>query len=322
VNFCGRKIRLFAAFALLAPTQIPPAASASGGDPDPVEISASVSPQTIRVGTRATIEIAVVTPPRHRLLPFTPPPELRDLEIENSEILPDREIGDRFLHTLRIRFRPRDTGDLVWPETELAIEDPDGAILRRAVEPIPFAVKSVLSLYPGRTDPFGVRPAPPPPGAEEFSLAPVAIGLFVCAAAALALVLLKRSVAARRRRTPAPADATPWALALTDLRGVSESEDPAAAATTTAAALRRYMELRFGASTRAKTAEELVASQPPFGATSRWSTFTALLLELDSIRFAPRTALGSPSRTMSRVSELLDRSRRFVETSMPPEALR
>jgi hypothetical protein len=287
----------------------------------PIEVSASVSPDSIRVGAPAFLEIVVATPPDHRLLPVDPPQDLRNLEFESAETKPADESGTRWTHSVRVRFRPRETGTLAWPETVLEIEGPDGSILRRVLEPVPIEVESILPLYAGRSQPFGVRPAPPLP-VEGISPARIAFGLFAAISASLALLWFRRSFARRTRRVKVSAAEKPWALALSDLGIAAATDDPAASASTTAAALRHYMHRRFGASTLAQTSEELARSAPPFAATSRWSTFTTLLLELDSVRFAPRTGVGSPSQTTRRVSELLDRSRRFVEASTPPEALR
>jgi len=312
------RLALIASLAFVFSSAYPLSAGATRG---PISASAHVSPHSIRVGERATVEIAIVTPPDHRILPLAPPRDLRNLEVELAETLPIEKQEDRWNHVIRVRFRPREIGSLAWPTTVLEIETPNGATEKRVLESLPFEVKSVLHSYGGRSEPFPARPAPPP-RRKGFAVQRVALGAFIAASLLALFFVLKR----RGARLPPPvapaAEGKPWAVALNDLGNAAETADPGAAAAATAAALRRYMERRFGALTRAQTTEELAGATPPFGATSRWPTFTALLLELDTLRFSPRRSPEQAPVESECVGELLDRSREFVEASMPPEALR
>jgi hypothetical protein len=288
---------------------------------DRARVSAHISPHPIRIGEPASIEIAVVTAPNRRVLPLVTPDELQDVQIEVVEELPVETQPANWIHRMRIRFRPRDTGKLFWPRTELSVESPDGSIEELILEPVPFEVTSILHLYPLQLAPFGARSAPPR-RIDVVSHGSIALGIFMAAAALILLALLRRRIRGRPRPEPGTRKDESWTLALDELGRAAASDDPAAAANTTAAALREYMERRFGASVRARTTEELLRATPPFGATSRWPTFTALLLELDAARFSPRTGGRRHSPAPGRFTELVDRARIFVESSIPPEALR
>lgn len=314
----GRAGAFLTALAFFVASAVPLSAGATQGS---ISVSAHISPHSMRVGETATIEIAVVTPPDHRILPLALPQDLRDLEIESAETLPIAKQGDRWTHSIRVRFRPHEIGRLAWPNTELAIETPDGAAARRTLERVPFEVRSILHLYGGRSEPFGARQAPPL-RAAGLSATFVTLAI-VGVAALLALLVVRRRRSTRRKPGLArTAHEDPWTIALNDLGNAGNALDPGTAASRTAEVLRRYMERRFGASTLTLTTEELADATPPFGAISRWPAFTTLLFDLDTLRFSPRNHHDASSKDAGRIDELLDRSREFVEASLPPEALR
>jgi len=280
-------------------------------------VSARVSTRTIRIGDRATLEIAIRTPPECGVSSFVSPAGLVDIEVDSVSPTRVEKTLPRWIHRTQIAFRPRKTGRLEWPAIAFTIDRPDGSEAIVSTEPVHFEVGSVLPRFSGRIEPFGARSAPPPANGSASALRAltVALGILAIAAASIPIARGVRRIRARRPATPAE---KPWARALRELERAETQVDDFAAAETAAITLRRYMEQRFHAATRARTAEELANATPPFGATSRWPTFTELLLELDSVRFSH----GRTARAVRGAPELVERVRRFIESSIPLEPLR
>jgi hypothetical protein len=284
-----------------------------------------LEPPQIRIGDRATLEVAVITPPGHRSLPFSPPESVAGFEILGAEALPVEKQPSRWVHRTRVHLRARDVGSFAWPEGGVDVTAPDGTPSRLTLAPLPLEVVSVLPEYPDRMAPFAARPAPP--RADATGVLPAAAAGSLLTLAAVGLVALARrwkKVQAAPTADDAPAASPPWTAAQRDLdrARATLATDPCGAADAAAAALRRYMTRRFGALAVACTTEELEVATPPFAATSRWPAFVSLLHELDALRFPPQPRDARRPALASRIEDLVVRAQEFVDASTPPEALR
>jgi hypothetical protein len=315
---------LASALALCAACEESPA-PAKFATPATPRATAVLEPPRIRIGDRAALEVAVITPPDYRSLPIAPPEEVAGFEILGAEALPVEREPARWVHRTRVHLRARDVGSFAWPEGSVQITSPDGAPSRLPLAAVPLEVVSVLPEVPERTAPFGARPAPPR-GRAKVALSAAALGSLLTLTA-VGLVALAR----RRTGTRAPAESPPaapaeppWTAALGDLdrARTALATDPPAAANATAAALRRYMARRFGAAAETRTTEELEIATPPFAATSRWPVFVSLLRELDALRFPPPERGAQPSTLAAQLEALMRRAEEFVAESTPPEPLR
>ena len=125
----------------------------------PAQLSATVviEPPRIEVGDAFWVEIAVVTPPDHRV-PLVPIPKAIDglwiLDAERPEL--DRQRG-RWVHQQRFRARARAVGSFGWPSLELPIEGPDGGQHLLTVPARPFTVVSLLAEHPTQRRFFSYR---------------------------------------------------------------------------------------------------------------------------------------------------------------------
>jgi hypothetical protein len=307
--------------------------AACGESPAPANVAAPVTPRAtavleppqIRIGDRAALEVAVVTPPGYRSLPITPPEEVAGFEILGAEALPVQKEPSRWVHRTRVHLRAREVGRFAWPEGSVQVAAPDGAPSRLPLAPLRLEVVSVLPEVPDRVAPFGARPAPRRGGATV-ALPAAALGSLLTLAAVGLVVLARRRIGMRAPAAVPPAARAepPWTAARGDLdrSRAALATDPAAAADATATALRRYMARRFGAAAEARTTEELEIAAPPFAATSRWPVFVSLLRELDALRFRPPPSGAERSTLAVQVEALVSRAEEFVEESTPPEPLR
>jgi hypothetical protein len=268
-----------------------------------------LEPPSLGVGEVGVVELAVVTPPGHRVRPFKPPNSIPGLWLLAAEPSSIERHSARWIQRTRVRVRAREVGHFTWPEGQIEVEDPEGAVAILALEPLDFEVVSVLPEYPDRLAPFGVRALPEPDPIPGWLAGGAGAGL------ALALVASVALVRRRRQRVPEPGEPPgepPWVLAQRALGSARLllARDPLEAADRGAVTLRRYMAGRFGADAIARTTEELAAAPPPFGARSRWPRFVSLLEELDGIRFVP----CEPSdRSRERCETLLDGIESFIE---------
>lgn len=251
-----------------------------------------VEPPRLAIGDVAVVEVAVVTPPEHRVRPIAPPETLPGLWLLDVETPPASHESGRWVHRTHFRVRARETGSFAWPAHQVQIERPDGGTLELLLEAHPIEVESVAREMPGRVEPFGLRGPPeraPHPGGFW---GPALFG----ALTALAVVGLIHL--ARRERTGPPladAGAAPddnlrsgdWQAAMADLAAAGEDAErsPAAAADRVSAALRGFVTRRFGLRADALTTEELAGTNPPFAMTTRWPPLVALLARLDALRF-------------------------------------
>ena len=300
--------------------------AASCGEPPPVATPVEpraawlLDPPQIRVGGVATLERLVVTPPGWTVAPFQPAEPPQGFWLLDSEALPPERLASRWVHRTRLRIRARELGRFEWPAGMAEVESPDGAKRQLALDAQPLEVVSVLPEAPDRLTPFGVRPlSEAPTGSLLTAAAAGALGSL----AALAIVLLVM----RRRRARAALPREPAAREPPETRARAElsrarealAADPRGAADAASAALRRFLQERFGVPAPARTSEELAALAPPFALSTRWTRVIALLGALDGERFAPQVP---ESDTRQRIAPLLDAADAFVAEYLPPAAAR
>lgn len=302
-----------------------PGGDAGSAAPMPRAV-AHVEPERLGVGQVGRVEIAVVTPPEHRVLPVEVPTSVPGLWLLDARTLPTERHRERWIHRTQIRFRPREPGTHRWPGQRVAVEGPEEGRVDLQTEPLRLEVESALELAPERSSPFPLRPSPPPPGFGWRALA----GAFGSGAALTALLI---GLAARRRRSApsavgegsaarAEAPVSPWVPVQAELeRARAESErDPGQAAARASIALRRYLHARFGIEAEARTTPELAGLRPPLFLASRWPSLLEMLGVLDDARFPAPPEGGAPNRARAAVRASLDQAARFVRESIPPEA--
>lgn len=305
-----------ALFAALVPLATAVAAPAP---PAPPELQASLvlEPPRLLLGQVALAELAISTPPGHRLRPPRLP-EVPGLWVVEQAALPVEREPERWVHRTRVRLRARELGATAFPALRLEIEAPDGAVRELVLAERPLEVVSVLPELPERDAPFGLAaPAARPPGAAGW-LAPAAAGAAAALAAIAAVALVRRRARARAGTARAAPPAPVWHEAQDALAAALREAptDPRAAAGLAAAALRRYAAGRFGGDSTARTAEELAVQLPPWGARELWPELAALVRRLDDARFRPS---APPADALA--AALRD-AVRFVRDTTPPEARR
>jgi len=316
-----RAALLAAVLAGLAACEEPPPEPAA-----PVEIRAtwSLEPPRLRIGDVATLELRVVTPPDHAVVPGPLPEGVEGVWVVDAGTPSVEKAPGRWLHTTRIRIRARAVGSFEWPAGEVRVERPDGAVTAHPLDAIPIEVVSVMPEFPDRTTPFGARL--PELGSEGGVWVPAALGAAAALAAVGLVALARRGVrrpggAAPEAPAPPPGGAPPWRTARAAL---AEAEAAAArdawpAAHAASRALRDYAAARFGADARARTSEELAAAKPPFALTSRWPAFVGVLRDLDAVRFRLAGDPADREAASRDVADALARARAFVDDTVPPE---
>lgn len=271
-----------------------PAAATSAPAPPPASLRATVvlEPPRIEIGDLFTVEVAVVTPPGHRVAPAPVPKAIPGLAIVDASLPSvDHEPG-RWVHHQRFRARASATGPLRWPALEIGVEAPDGSRLSVIAAERPFEVVSLLAEHAERRSPFSFRR----PRLDRPSRGPWLPALLgsLATLAALALVSGVRRVRRRLPLVSGPADGTPYdeaaaAAVLAALqRAEAEADDPVHAADLASEALRSWAAERFRAPRlRSATTEELAREAPPFLLSTRYRALLAVLEALDALRFPP-----------------------------------
>jgi hypothetical protein len=292
------------------------------GPPASLHGAIVIEPPMLRVGDLVTVDLAVVTPPDHRVRPVELTETIPPLWLLDAERLPVRRAGGRWTHVTRVRARVREApGEYAWPAQTLEVETPDGEVRTVALEARPFIVTSVSDALPDRLEPFGLRA--PGATARGGGLGHVLLGSALTLLALAGLVGARRLRARRRARADQPRDAaTPaWVSADAELEAALGriEADPRAAADAAALALRRYVHRRANRPVETLTTEEIAAQRPPGRLRSRWPEWLALLRRLDALRFP-----GGLDRAEGReaLREALEDARRFVADSVPPRELR
>ncbi|MGH0037320.1 MAG: hypothetical protein ACQGVK_20025 [Myxococcota bacterium] len=286
------------------------------------EAALSIEPPRLRIGDAVEVRIALRTPPDHHLAPWQPP------EIEGAWLL-DVDVGDvrrepgQWLHDLRVRLRPRELGELRWPDTRLVVVDAEDREIAVPIDGRAFEVVAPPPVFAERDGPFGMLEAAPEPGGVGWSA--VAAAAAAGALAALAGPWAWRRWAASHGEPPRPdavrADDGPdlytWAEHELDAAREALDREPLVAARRAARTLRAFVDRRFQAAVRARTTPELAAGDPPFSARSRWPWFLRVLGDLDDLRFREPTGARAASDCVRRAAAALEETRRFVEQTRP-----
>jgi hypothetical protein len=280
----------------------PPELAAAETPPAMLRASVVLEPPRIEIGDRFSVEVAVVTPPGHRVAPAAVPKAVEGLWILEAERPSVEQQPGRWVHRQRFRARARATGPFTWPALELDVEAPDGTRQVVSAPERPFEVVSLLVEHPEQRSFFSYRR--PRLGGEAVGSPwlPALLGaLFTLAGVGLfALVRRARSGAPFAAEGPAALEADGGEAALLAALGHAEAEasDAVAAADLASAALRSWAARRFRApALRWATTEELSASAPPFLLATRWAALLAVLRELDALRFPPlRPGAGARAR--------------------------
>jgi hypothetical protein len=293
--------------------------AARAPEPPPATLRATVvlEPPRIEVGDLFSVEVAVVTPPGHRVAPAQVPKAVPGLVIVDAERPSvDQEPG-RWVHHQRFRARARSTGPFRWPALELGVEAPDGTRQSITAPERPFEVVSLLEEQPERRSPFSFRSPRLADDAGRGPWLPALLGsLFTLAM--LGLVALVRRV---RSGGEAPASLAPEAAEHAEVAGLlaalhaAEAEaDPVRAADLASEALRGWAAERFRAPLlRWATTEELAARPPPFLLTTRYAALVAALEALDAVRFPPHREGAAVE-----LAKALARARAFVASAGSP----
>jgi len=259
-----------------------------------------IEPPELAIGETATVEIAVVTPPDHRVEPPETPENVEGLWILAAEQLPPSREAGRWIHRARFLVRARATGELVWPAQTVVVETPRGERVEVALAERPLHVIEVSREFPGRSQPFGLR-EPREPGRSLGFLLPAALGATLALAAFALVGLVRRTRNARRaaelvQETPAAGGPAPEADAALAAAGAAVEADPVAAADAASAALRRYVAQRTRIPADVSTTEEIAELPTPFLLARRWPELLRLLRALDAARFRPGALTDAANR--------------------------
>jgi hypothetical protein len=260
----------------------------------PASLRATVvlEPPRIEIGDLFTVEVAVVTPPGHRVAPAPVPKAIPGLAIvDASRASVDHEPG-RWVHHQRFRARASATGPLRWPALEIGVEAPDGTRLSVIAAERPFEVVSLLAENAERRSPFSFR-RPRLDGPSRGPWLPALLGS-LATLAVLALISGVRRIRRGASLVSGPAEDTPYdeAAAVAVLaalqRAEAEADDPVHAADLASEALRSWAAERFRAPRlRAATTEELAREAPPFLLSTRYAALLTVLEAFDALRFPP-----------------------------------
>jgi hypothetical protein len=293
---------VFAALLALAcgadePPRDEPAAAAPSAAPQPpdptLRATVVLEPPRIEIGDVFEVEVAVVTPPGHRVAPAQVPKAVPGIAIMDAAMPSVSREPGRWVHRQRFRARARATGPFRWPALELEVEAPDGARRRVVADERPFEIVSLLAEQPERRSPFSFRSPRLEDASGRGPWLPALLGSLLTLAALGLLALVRRVRSAGPLASgvaPAPGDADEESAALLAALHAAEAEaDAVRAADLASEALRAWAAERFLApQLRSATTEELALLAPPFLLTTRWAALRAVLEALDAVRFPPR----------------------------------
>jgi hypothetical protein len=309
------------ALALLAALSLACTDSGRTAPQAPVAIRGGVviEPPELTIGQTATVEVAVVTPPDHRLEPFEGPGAVEGLWILGVEQPPPERTAARWVHRVLFRVRSRTTGELTWPAGIAFVGTPDGERVPVMLAERPLRVAEIGGETSERTEPFPYRAAREPSAGGPFLL-PALLG-GALALAALALFGVVRRARAARSAPAEAAFAAPDVGA--DVRGdraleaaiAAVAADPVGAAAAGSAALRAWVAERTGAPGPAATTEELAALVPPFAMSRAWPELLAILGRLDLARF--RAGALSDAIAQRDLESTLHAARALVRAAAP-----
>jgi hypothetical protein len=284
---------------------------AADSEPVPTSLRGAVviEPPHLTVGDVATVEITLVTPPRHSVRPVRPPREVAGFWLLDSESLPVTRSPSRWVHRTKMRARAREPGEFTWPALRVEVETPEQEVVEILLDARPLEVTSVGERFPRRTEPFPLRRAHTSEG--RAFLLPLAGGVALTIGAFVLLALARRLRRQHRRvpeRTPREPRATPgWRAAQATIETALETsgESPGRAADAASAALRHFFSHRFAVSARTLTTEELAGLKPPLGAEKHWPVLLEILEALDAVRFRSGTQGADLRETLASASQLV-----------------
>jgi hypothetical protein len=291
--------------------------------PPALRAATVIEPPQLRVGDVARIEVAVVTPPDHSVVPLRPPEAgaLGPLWLLDAEALPVEKQGARWTHRSRLRVRAREVGVGEFPALRIEVVGPEGDRREVDTEPRRFEVVSVLPTVPDRVSPFPYRlPEVEAPGISRLAAAAGGAASALALVAAVALVRRGRRRAAARALAGEPLMGAPWRAALARIGDAARGADAdwRGAADHTAQALRAYVAQRWFWPIDRCTTEEIAGLAPPFVLGTRWPPVPGWLRSLDDLRFRP----DAPADAAASVQRIAEQTRRWIEASIPPEAAR
>ena len=260
--------------------------------PAPASLRGTIvmEPPRIGIGETAIVEVAVISPPGHRVAPVPTPERVEGFSILGAEAPRIERRASRWIHRTRFQIRARQTGSFAWPALRLEVEAPDGTRSAVEIAERPLLVQEVSREFPGRQVFFPVR-TPAPERWTGGALVPAAVGALV-ALSGVGLFALLRRVRGRDAEatdTGVEEDTTPWRASRAALATASELvvRDPCRGADMASGALRLYLSQRVHTAAIARTTEELEATEPPYALADRWPDLLALLRSLDGVRFLP-----------------------------------
>jgi len=283
-----------------------------------------IEPTSLPIGEVTTIEVVVVTPPDHRVLPYAPPspPGLWLLDAEPLD--PERE-AQRWVHRTLLRVRPRELGRHTWPASRVVVETDDGSRQALGLPERSLEVVSVAPAFAGRSEPFGLQRLPTEGPRAGFWLGAGAGTLAGALATASLLAFRRRRGAgdASHARDPKPTDDALWQWAERELGAATAQlpADPRSAANFAATTLRRYAAARFRVDIESASTEEIALQVPPLRMRSTWPQLVAVLRRLDAERFRPSSAARERDAA-EQTRRLGEEVRAFVEATRPREPRR
>jgi hypothetical protein len=274
-----------------------------------------IEPAHLEIGETATVELALITPPGHRVAPVAPPDAVAGLWVLGAEPPTVEREAARWVHRLRFPVRTRATGRFVWPAQRIEVEAPDGSRSALELPARPFEITEVTAEFPEQRTFFSFRA--PPAGEAGPGAWPAALGGALAALAGVALVALVRRARSRNEGLAQEAAEPPafrQAQAALAMAGELVDDDVTRAADLASAALRLHLARRFGVRALSATTEELAALAPPGAAETHWPEWIDWLRRLDAARFPPGR---DPEAVRSVVREAIARGRALVAEGLP-----
>lgn len=292
--------------------------------PPSLRATVSIEPAQLEIGEVATVELRVVTPPNHRVLPFDPP-EVPGVWLLESRALETERHAARWIHRTQLRLRPQDLGPVAWPDTSLAVENAEGQRVEILAPGRDLEVVSMFQGSPNRVNAYGYQLAEHAPRQHPVSGWLWAAGGALLGFGLAGLLGWSQAGWARQRPNPAAPDLDEADRGAPELYTWMEQELEAAvtevdaeggsarvAANRAAHALRLFVARRFRTETTAKTTPELKATRPPLRVQSRWPYFLRILESLDDLRFRPTSDVVNRTN-QDDVRAAIGDARRFVE---------
>ena len=211
-------------------------------------VGAVIEPPDLQIGDVARVEVAVVVPPGHRVLPIPAPDRVPGLWILEAEEVPVERTAAHEVHRTRFKVRARKTGEFRWPAQTAVVETPGGERLELESAERALRIHEVSGEFPGRREPFSFR-APRASTRERGFALPALLGAGGTLLA-LALVAGVRRIRARPPAAPGGTSAPvpSWRATQAALEAAADrlNEDPVAAANAASGEVATFDLLPFG----------------------------------------------------------------------------